>query len=227
MRIYLDTNILKFSIDNVTRMFPRKRTFHLANGNLLRFDQYDLRNINPNDRINNRDLRAEVNLLPEIAAFARFGTVEFMMNIEVMSEFFGLPGSMEAKGFYHVPITYTDPPIEYQRLIFGPNGESHDEMMTQFLEGINHKRFLQLQRACGAFQGQYRPNPNQLKDAYHVWCAEVANADYFLTCDLKLVRQISLHKQHAPKVKVVKPSQMLSLLQNEHRGHVESVYTCD
>ncbi len=35
MKIYLDTNILKASIDSVIRMFPRKRTLHLANGNTI------------------------------------------------------------------------------------------------------------------------------------------------------------------------------------------------
>ncbi len=49
-----------------------------------------------------------------------------------------------------------------------------------FLRSLDHGRFLELRRICGAEQGQ-KVNRNQLLDAFHLWCAEFNRCEYFLS----------------------------------------------
>jgi predicted nucleic acid-binding protein len=55
-------------------------------------------------------------------------------------------------------------------------------------------------------------NENQLIDAFHIFWAESTNADYFLTCDRKLIRLLENHKKYPPTVKVVLPSKLMEEL---------------
>lgn len=109
-----------------------------------------------------------------------------------------------------VDIETVEGPIEYSRVIVGPHLGLGDprELQIQFLRGIEDKRFLQLQRACGAWQGS-SVNDNQLLDAFHVWCAEHAAATHFLTTDFKLTRVVKTYKQAPPQLKIVTPSELI------------------
>jgi hypothetical protein len=77
------------------------------------------------------------------------------------------------------------------------------------LRKLEHKRFRDLQRITGAYQGEGKPNRNQLLDAFHLWCAEHNGSDFFLSLDFKLAKIIerSISK---PMVAVVRPSQLLT-----------------
>jgi hypothetical protein len=86
---------------------------------------------------------------------------------------------------------------------------SAKDVQVDFLAGLRQKRFLHLQKACGARQGN-RVVPNQLIDAFHIWCAESAAASHFLTNDFKLIRAVRNYKSSPPKVKLVKPSELLA-----------------
>jgi hypothetical protein len=80
---------------------------------------------------------------------------------------------------------------------------------TSLPSSINDKRFIELQRACGAFQGHIKPpNHNQLLDAFHIWCAEFAGCSYFLTLDFKLMRVLSKSKAKT-QLRLVRPSELL------------------
>jgi hypothetical protein len=83
--------------------------------------------------------------------------------------------------------------------------------LANFLKSITHPRFLQLQRACGAFQGD-SVKENQLADAFHIWCAEAANASHFLTTDFTLANLVRRHRTAPPQVRVVAPSELLDEL---------------
>jgi hypothetical protein len=82
-----------------------------------------------------------------------------------------------------------------------------------FLCSLKHERFVELQRATGAFQGEDQlPNRNQLLDAFHLWCAESANAKYFLTMDDKLAKVVAKSKKVTPNVTLVRPRNLLAAL---------------
>jgi hypothetical protein len=194
MKIFLDTNVIKASLDNVLRMFPTKRTLCLGKTSIT-FDQYKLKAINPNDTIDNEKLKSEVQILSRIAAYWKTGTLEFITGMEVIFELWGLRKSREIPLKFHgVPISIVDAPIMYQRAVLEPNKTSPTQIQVDFLKSLKDERFLQLQKACGAYQGEKRRVPNQLKDAFFIWCAESAHADYFLTLDFNLINHISKHK---------------------------------
>jgi hypothetical protein len=88
------------------------------------------------------------------------------------------------------------------------------ERQMEFLARIERERFKQLQRATGAYQGRgAKPNDNQMLDAYHIWYAEAAEADYFLTLDHKLLRSIQRHRSFPPKVTCLSPSGLFKALE--------------
>jgi hypothetical protein len=51
----------------------------------------------------------------------------------------------------------------------------------------------------------------ELADTFHIWCAETAGADAFLTLDEDLVGLIRRHRKHPPRVLVLLPSEVVQL----------------
>lgn len=169
----------------------------------------------PNELLPNDELRNETRLLRHVAERARDGRVELIVQEETLIEFWGLPRTLDNRGlFYGAPIRRIRAPFEYGRVVFEAFGDSRD-LQYAFLSRITHKRFVELQKACGAYQGSKPRSPNQLRDAFQVWCAEAAGADFFLTCDLSLVRYVARQKRYVPKARVVKPSELLAALADE------------
>ena len=119
--------------------------------------------------------------------------------------------SMSGK-FYNAPYEIIEGPVQYERVVLGYNVDS-DKAQYDFLCGIKHKRFIEIQKATGAYQGNNKTNKNQLLDAWNIWCAEHSNCDYLLTMDLKLIRMIKSNKKWECRVKIVKPSQLLDEIQ--------------
>ena len=144
------------------------------------------------------------------------GEIELLWNIESEVEFFGIqgfPGGGRSE-LLDAGVTMVKGPVKYSRLLssLSPlSGDTWRSLRTGFLNSIDHPRFLELKRACGALQGD-RVNENQLVDAFHIWCAEAANASHFLTTDFKLARIVRGHKAAPPRVKVVAPSELLAEL---------------
>ncbi len=88
------------------------------------------------------------------------------------------------------------------------------ELQFEFLSGLHHERFMELQKLTGAHQGQRKANRNQLLDAFHIWCAEHSDCDYFLTMDLKLIRMVSNNRKRNLRLKLVGPSELLWEIDN-------------
>jgi hypothetical protein len=150
-------------------------------------------------------------LLPTIAGLARDGTIELVVQNETLVELWGLPRAA-GKPFFGAPLKEVRAPFEYGRVVFAAC-EDAEKLQYDFLAGIRDARFIELQKACGAYQGAPPPPRNQLLDAFHVWCAEASESKYFLTCDMSLVRYVARQKQYIPAVRVVLPSQLLAEFQ--------------
>ena len=111
--------------------------------------------VNPNDGIaNNPELRREAELLPQVAALAGSGIVDFLINIETQMEVWGLPNlDSETGSFYGAPHTLIEAPVQYGRIMFGGNDDYRKEQFN-FLRSLRHERFGELQRITGAYQGE-------------------------------------------------------------------------
>lgn len=197
-RVFLDTTVVKHSI--------RSRQ---------EFCGHKIVDIDPTASVQPGRLRMEIDLLSEVAQRTRAGGIELLWHIESWVEFLGIylfPGGGTPE-LLDAGVTRVEGPMQYSRSLFGSrsllSSDTCRSVMTDFLNRITHPRFLQLKRACGALQGDH-VNENQLADAFHIWCAEAANASHFLTTDFKLVRVVRGHRTAPPLVKVVSPSELLS-----------------
>jgi hypothetical protein len=195
-RVFLDTAVAKHSIRARTVLKPTRHQVNIL-GRLQEVVVQEIVKIDPAASVEPR-LRAQIDLLPEVVRRARVGDIELVWNIETQLEFFEIylyPGGGTSELLDAVKVI--EGPIKYDRAItpMSPlSGETSRSLRTDFLRGLDCPRFLELQRACGAFQGDHGVNENQLVDAFHIWCAEAADASHFLTTDFRLVRAVRGHK---------------------------------
>lgn len=213
-KVFVDTNVLKFSATDLLRLRPRMQQLQWGNKQ-IDVVVHDFVRVNPNDKIRNPELKAEAELLPALAELGKQGRVQFITQTEAEQESWGLPNMDSRKGrFYGAPITWTQGPFKYSRVIAGGNMSPRD-LQLNFLKSIDHPRFTQLMKITGAYQGANELNCNQLLDAFHLWCAEHESADYFLTLDFKLARVVSKAGTRY-RVPIVRPSELLTRLRTEN-----------
>jgi hypothetical protein len=209
-KVYIDTTVLKFSATQLPRYRPRTQKINWG-GHAFETTVNDLVYINPNESIKNPELKVETELLPILAEAGKAGIIKFVIQLEALIESWGIPKMKSETGtFYDAPYEYIEAPVKYSRTIAG--GSLHPkEMQFRFLSSLKHKRFFELQKLTGAYQGIGKLNRNQLLDAFHLWCAEYNGCDYFLTLDFKLIRVIGKQKGRF-LCAVVKPSELMSLI---------------
>jgi hypothetical protein len=204
--VFLDVSVRKHAIRRRERLYPIPGT------SVYRIEERDP------TRIVTGQLRDEIDAISAVASLARAGAIKLASNLETTLELLTIvsipsPGKSE---FHDINIANVPAPFEYSRLASGTHYVSGTakELQYAFLRRIRAPRFLEIQRACGAYQGDsVAPNGNQLADAFHIWCAEVAAAEYFLTTDLKLVRVVRQYKKAPLRVSVVSPTQLLVALE--------------
>ena len=206
--VFVDTNILKLAATELQRYVPRRESLQWGP---MTIDAvvHDAVVVNPNDNISNPKLKAEADLLPEVANYGRQGAIEFTQTAEARYEEWGLPNMDSQTGrFYGAAVRLVEAPFKYAR-VMGGSGIDGGAEQYRFLASIGGTRFLTIQRATGAYQGAQPPNRNQLIDAFHIWCAESAACTYFLTLDFKLIRTIARSKL-CSSVAVVLPSELIA-----------------
>jgi hypothetical protein len=212
-KVYVDANVFKFSATTLRRLVPKnektRNWYGKVTGTLLCAIEY----VNPNERITKKSLKREAELLAQVAECAKTKRLRLVMNYETDVEACGLPTMGNATGrFYGAPIEYIDSPMKHRRIISAPSlglDYGWKNLQYNFLSKIEDKRFLQLQKATGAYQGKKKLNRNQLLDAFHLWCAEQSKCDYFLTLDLKLIKVMSRSKWAPKDLAIVTPSELL------------------
>lgn len=206
-KVYIDTNVLKFSATRLPRLSPRKQTINWG-GRVHEVTVHDFVRVNPNDLIDNPELKAEAELLPTLAEAGKHGEVKYVIQMETLCESWGIPKMDSETGkFYGASLEDAEAPIKYSRVLLGSN---HDvrKMQFSFLSSIKNRRFMELQKMTGAYQGLGKLNRNQLLDAFHIWCAEHNRCDYFLTLDFRLINVLRKQNRHL-LVEVVKPSELV------------------
>ena len=212
-KVYLDTTVLKFSATYLPRFFPRQKTISWG-GRTQQLTVHDYGYLNPNDSIrNNPTLKREAELLPRVAELAKGRRIVCMIQMETELESWGLPNMDSRLGsFYGAPIDHVEAPVRYGRIVAGGLNEDPRKAQLRFLMSLRHRRFAELQRITGAYQGPGRIQRNQLLDAFHIWCAEHNRCDFFLSLDFKLQKVAALAK-HKPFVRIVTPSELLNAIE--------------
>lgn len=207
--VFLDTSVLKFAVDRRLVLVPEKTDLTYTDGKpvYVHKPDYEFPNRALLDQGNKTHFR-ETLLLSPIADLATRGAIKLLCHNEVEWEFFGLPKTNDPRGrFYGAPIERVPGPVLYGRILVDGSGIDHQ---FEFLKSFKQKRFLELQKATGAYQGEHKPpNRNQILDAWHLWCAEHSQSDYFLTLDKKLQRAVGSTKRYKPQVHVIAPEALV------------------
>ncbi|MBU1223277.1 MAG: hypothetical protein KKA22_00275 [Gammaproteobacteria bacterium] len=210
--IFLDTNILKASVDSRLALLPRHEKITWGDRD-FEIEVHSPVRVNQNTKFlaqGNHERFQDTVALRYIAAFAKERKIALLTHEEVIFELMGLPRATGGKMFYGAPISKVPGPIQYSRIIFDGSGEDHQ---YEFLCQIQHPRFKELQRICGAYQGIGKPpHRNQLLDAFHILCAEHASASYFVTLDNKLIRMLTKRQTPVTAVTPITPKQLLITL---------------
>lgn len=217
IKVYIDTNIFKFSATELRRLVA-KDVKPLQWGDLtIDSPVYEILVINPNDKIkSNEELKHEASLLQSIAELAKSNVIHLVIQHETLLESWGIPDMDSQSGrFYGAPYEIVEAPIEYSRSIFGSNFDSRKVNQYKFLRSINNNRFLEIQKATGAYQGERKSNENQIIDAWNIWCAEHNQCQFLLTMDFKLIRMIKANKKWESSVSLVTPSALLRAVNNK------------
>ena len=205
--VALDTSVLKHAVD---RHIVGEQVAKRINwgGQTVDATVTRWRERYPAERVS-RAFRRHIKVLPFIAHLARRGRLDLRCHHEVVWEFFGLPRTTDSRGrFYGAPLGRLSDPIRYTRMIAGGT-EDPKTLFVTFLEGLEHPRFLAIQKMTGARQGS-RILPNQLVDAFHIWAADTAGVDFFLTTDIKLIRLVTARSAGDLKVRIAAPTQLLA-----------------
>lgn len=207
--VFLDTNVLKASVDTRLVFLPEP---HRVNWGASEFevDVHRPVYVNQNTKYlaqGNRERFEDTVALRFIAALAKEGKIRLLIHQEVLFELMRLPRVTGGPRFYDAPVENVEGPFQYGRIVL--DGTGHD-YQYEFLSTIEHPRFSELQRACGAYQGGDKPlQRNQLLDAFHVLCAESAFATYFLTLDDALIRVLTSGRRPKTTVTPITPKRLL------------------
>lgn len=206
-RVFVDTVTIKES-QRTTVLQPRPEPERIEwGGRILTPTVHDFVERVERERLKGQG-RAEADLLPQVAELAKQGRIELVTTGEVLNEYGGTPGSFGRRTIMEgVPIGTVPLPIEYSRIIAGPGG-SPREHRSRFIRSVSHPRFLEIARACGAFDGG-EPKENTLWDAFHVWSAEASLVPYFLTLDRSLIRRAATAKKTRLTTRLVSPSELM------------------
>lgn len=211
-KVYIDTNVFKFSATQLPRLRPRQQTINWG-GKVQEVTVHDFVTLNPNEAIDNPELKMEADLLPALAQLGKQGYVRYVVNVETLFESWGIPSMDSSTGkFFGAPFEMVDSPIEHERILLGCGVDDPKDDQFEFMRSIRNDRFHELQKMVGAYQGKNKPNRNQLLDAFHLWCAEHNKCDFFLTLDFKLIRVLRNNRKRVLGVEVVKPSELLGKL---------------
>ena len=222
--VFLDTNVLKASVDTRLVFVPEPQKLDWG-GREFDVEVHRPVSVNQNTKYlaqGKRERFEDTVALRFIAALAKEGKVRLLMHQEVLFELMGLPRVVGGPKFYDAPIQNVEGPFQYSRIGFDGTGRDYQ---YEFLCGVKHARFTELQRACGAYQGADKPlQRNQLLDAFHILCAESASATYFLTLDDKLIRVLMSRAPRKTSVTLGTPKRLLVSFVRHHAVWLWSIW---
>jgi hypothetical protein len=183
MKILIDRNVERYAVTHVTRMVPKTIKWGPHTSTIpVAQRSYD----RPGD--DELFIHEQLPYLVSQCNAAKEGKVEFCTSSELFLEAVRQPISKQ--GYLGIDflsgVTVTKIPCPVDRFlgmnkIIDPLVDfGKDEQLKRF-EMIDHPRFLHLRSTLG---------DAQLADAFHLWTAETASLDVFLTMDKKFLNNV-------------------------------------
>lgn len=211
LKAFLDTTVLRLGINDERIWVPVGKEIELK-GQKIVIDSSLLASKNPNLRFlsqGNYEAFHDSLLLGMMARLAKKKQMEFYTHHEARWELFSLPIKIGRSVFDDVEIKSVADPFPYS---YSKGLSDGSERQYKFLSEIKDQRFLEIQRAVGAYQGPRNPRQrNQLLDAFHILCAERSGLEFFVTMDCKLIKLWSHRNQSKSTIRVVSPSGFLGV----------------
>jgi hypothetical protein len=183
MKILLDRSVERYAVTHVTRMVPRavkwgSRRFQVPVAQRC-FDR-------PGE--DELFIQDQLPYLVSLCNFAREGGVEFRTSSELFMEAVRQPTSTQGylgiDFLSGIPKTTVPCPVERFsscKKVIDPIVDFGKDEQLDFFRTIQHPRFLHLRSTLG---------DAQLADAFHLWTAEEAALDVFLTLDRKFANNV-------------------------------------
>lgn len=158
--------------------------------------------------------------LGTVCSMAKAGRLEFYKAHELLMEKFRQRGRDEGYCGFNllrdIPITWVKSPADRTIVVnsFGPSIGTTEEEQMDFFRSITNSRFLQIREVVGE---------SHIDDAFHLWTAEEAGLDGFLTMDQKFWRTVN-QKKHLIKsdALVLTPKELCELM-NEAPSDIEKL----
>ena len=173
------------AITHDTEMVPRQTTWGPHNLTLTTAGR-----VHRPPREDEKFVQEELPYFATLCNSARLGKFEFFSSFEILMEASRQKGRSEGylgidllRG---VPIKHVPSPIQ-RSIVIGTTesiGMTREEQM-EFFRSIEHPRFLEIKQAVGEAH---------IGDVYHLWTAEVASLDVFLTVDKRFRNAVDSQK---------------------------------
>jgi hypothetical protein len=183
MKVLIDRNIERLSVTHVTQLVPQKVKW---GPQTYQFDVAQ-RVYRPR-REDETFLREQLPYLASLCNSAKEGTTEFYTSFELRIEAIRQKGPQDGylgiNLLRGIQIQTVPPPIQRSFVIGGArqfDAEECEQEQMNFFRSIQHPRFLQLRKAVGEAQ---------IDDAFHLWTAEEASLDVFLTLDKNFLNNL-------------------------------------
>ena len=158
-------------------------------------------------------LQSELDLVPEIGEAARREEIVCFDNQEVRFELNNLRygGLVRSRmsALHGVTINKVPPPLPERAVVIGGGAswEQQKKLWVSWLRACADPRYAELKSALGTLA------ENTLVDLYHLYSAEKARLDIFLTLDKNsLVEPLRCQNRTKPGVSVLYPSELLARL---------------
>lgn len=205
--VFLDTNIFKFADFEKYKYIKEPHTVNWGGKDFEVMIDKTYR-VSSLDKIKNISQRKDATMIGLVAYGGVSKKISLFTHKEVKYELWGLKGGLWQPNLFGHSIPFVeDPHPEFERILIG-GGKTFKQNKQDFLQSIDHPRFIDLLKMTGAYQGKKPINVNQGLDAYHIWCAENSKIEYFLTMDNSLQRVVAQSKVKT-NLKIVTPSELL------------------
>lgn len=205
MKVLIDRSIERYSVTHETRMAGKSVRWGPHD-----FTQQVAQRVHNLPRADEGFINEQLPYLVSLCKSAKNGNLEFYTSFELQREALRqrpcTQGHLGIDFFSGIKTTMVPCPAQQESVSNIVDPIAHfgkDEQLT-FLRGIQHPRFLILRSILG---------DAQLADAFHLWTAEVAALNVFLTMDKKFLNNVH-NRSGAVKstVSVVDPKELCGQL---------------
>jgi hypothetical protein len=187
MKVLIDRNIERNAITHKTGLAPQRQTWG-PHDQIIDVEVAQREHRPPRDDEVFR--KEQLPYLATLCDFAREGKLQFFTSNELRMEELRQKGRCE--GYLGIDLL-RDVAVKFVRcpaqraILFAPTGSIGvtEEEQMEFFRSIRHPRFLRISSATGVAH---------IDDAFHLWTAEEARLDVFLTMDKRFWRVVNQKK---------------------------------